>query len=154
MKLVNPQILDETPTPPRDQLAARRHELAVVPTTSIWEPVVTAEVTTDTVLAQTKPPETLTPDLERDLIAIIVRPIRLGEGHQVGNELREQELRAALAALEPVDAFQMRRRLELDRATDALAVAFRRLVPDRRRRLIAFLADPKRRAANRLANRV
>jgi len=63
-------------------------------------------------------------------------------------------LREAFAALEPVDAFQMRRRLELDRATDVLAVTFRRLVPERRRRLVAFLADPKRRAANRLAKRV
>jgi hypothetical protein len=149
MKASDPQNRVETSaSQPADQIATRRRALAAT-TNSIWEPPATNQVTTDAVLAHTKAPTMLAPDREWKLIALILRPIRPEEGHQLGNEHREQELRDAFGALNAVEAFQMRRRLELDSASDKLALAFRRLVPERRRRLIAFLADPKRRAANR-----
>lgn len=100
--------------------------------------------TTSEVLAATRPPEQLSPDLEGQIMATLSRPLRPDEGHQIGNDNRERELRLLLATLTPIQAFHLRRRLELDRNTDPLALAFRRLIIDRRLRLRAFLADPRR----------
>ncbi len=113
----------------------------------IWEPVTPeprAVPTTSEVLAASRPPQQLTADLEEKIMATLSRPLLPGEGHQLGNDNRERELRGLLVTLTPIQAFHLRRRLELDRNNDQLAVAFRRLVVERRVRLRAFLADPRR----------
>lgn len=116
----------------------------------IWEPVQRGPglpLTTSEVIHATRPPEALPAELEPQILATLTRPLHPHESHHVGNNNREQELRGAFAQLTPNQAFHLRRRLDLDRDSDALAVAFRRLVVDRRQRLRAFLADPRQRAA-------
>jgi hypothetical protein len=78
------------------------------------------------------------------IVATIRRPIADGEGHKIGNDNKERELRAIFELLTPIEAFALRGRVAADRATDELVVAFKRLTIDRRTRLIAFLADPRR----------
>jgi hypothetical protein len=130
-----------------DQLGARRRELSSGPSSTIWTPAAGVEVTTDTLLSNASAPKSLPVDVESKLRAILTEPIRPGEGHQLGNGRKEHELRTVFASLTPVDALHLRHRLDLDHPVDKLALLFRRLVPERRRRLISFLTDPKRRAA-------
>lgn len=116
-------------------------------TQPIWEPTLCtsgALPTTSEVLAATRPPEQLPADLEASIVGTLGRPLRPDEGHQNGNDNRERELRTLFAELTPIQALHLRRRLDLDRNDDLLAVAFRRLVVDRRQRLRTFLADPRR----------
>ena len=112
----------------------------------IWEPCRSAsEVPTATeVLHKQLPKNTISNELERHFIATLERPLAAHETYQAGNANRERELRALFATLSPVQALALRRRLNADRNDDALAVAFRRVVVERRNRFIAFLESPYR----------
>ncbi len=60
---------------------------------------------------------------------------------------KESELRALFCSLRPLEAAALRKRLADPRADDKLAEQFARFAPDRRARLIAVLADARRREA-------
>jgi hypothetical protein len=110
----------------------------------IWEPfTVEAGPPTDNVL-HARPKQQLDAATEMMIIATIIRPLDEGSTHQAGNDAREHELRLLLAKLSPIEALTIRRRLDCDRDDDRLVVAFRRLLMERRQRLRAFLADPRR----------
>lgn len=81
------------------------------------------------------------------LIAILEAPLRAGETALVGFARKEYELAAAFAQLPVVDAHLVRARLANPREGDELAARFHWLVAPRRDRLLAFLADARRRAA-------
>jgi hypothetical protein len=101
--------------------------------------------------AEAEPDYTPPPiDTSRDapLVAILDRPLVSGEPVYVGFARKEAQLRAALAALEPQVARAMFRRFCNPQAGDALAARFMRLTIDRRARLLAFLADARRRVAH------
>jgi hypothetical protein len=113
----------------------------------IWEPAFAAPSsipTTDEVLHRRPPPGALADEIVRTLVASLTRPLRADESHFTGNENRERELKGLFALLEPMEALQLRRRLDADRNDDPLAVAFRRIVAQRRERLRAFLESPRR----------
>lgn len=84
---------------------------------------------------------------EASIVDVLERRVDASEGHVLGNQRKEQELRDLFAALSLHEAWEVRRRLTESRAGDRLAVAFQRLVLERRGRLVAFLADAGRRAA-------
>lgn len=120
--------------------------------TPIWEPVASkpsprapALPTTSEVLARTVAPDRLPPELEHAMLAVLTRPLAAGESHQTGNDHRERELCALIATLDLAQAHHLGRRLDLERATDALAQAFRRMVIDRRQRVRTFVAGARRR---------
>ena len=81
------------------------------------------------------------------MIDVIDRPVDAAEGHQLGNDRKERQLRDLFAALSLREALEVRKRLAAARSGDRLAASFQRLVVERRGRLIAFLADAGRRAA-------
>ena len=58
---------------------------------------------------------------------------------------KESELRALFCSLRPLEAAALRKRLS--DSTDKLAEVFSRFAPERRARLIAVLADARRREA-------
>lgn len=89
------------------------------------------------------------PAVAASLHAILVAPLAPGETALHGFARKEHELRAIFAALAPCDALALHRRLANPVPGDALAGAFGRLVVERRHRLLAFLADARRRAALR-----
>ena len=127
-----------------EEAEARRRSIGA----PIWEPVEREPgglPTTDEVLNAMRPPEQLPAELEASIVATLTRALRPDESHHTGNANRERELLAQFASLTPVQAYHLRRRLDLDRNNDALAVAFRRLLITRRQRLRAFLADTRRR---------
>jgi hypothetical protein len=84
---------------------------------------------------------------ERAIVEALLRPIDACEGHRVGNERKEHEVRALFAALPVLEAMELHRRLRIARAGDAVVAAFARLVVERRQRLLAFLGEARRRAA-------
>lgn len=111
----------------------------------IWEPTQQGSLLTSNDVLHTTPPKgTVSSEIEHALIAIIMRPIADHETHQTSNDNRERELRCYFGSLSPIEAFALRKRLDADRDDDKVAVAFRRLLSDRRHRLRAFLADPRR----------
>lgn len=81
------------------------------------------------------------------LIAILDAPLVRGETTTAGFARKEQELGAVFAALSLAEARELHARLATPRADDELANKLGRLTPDRRCRLVAFLADARRRAA-------
>jgi hypothetical protein len=81
------------------------------------------------------------------ILAILDAPLGLAETAHDGYRRKEHELGAAFAALPIVEARALHARLAAPRAGDAVAERFQRLVGDRRVRLLAFLADARRRAA-------
>ena len=139
-----PSEVTEPPT-----IATRRVRLVADAnvSTSIWSLGVVASSavpTTDQVLHRRVPSDAFPADVEQTIIAVLTRSLRADENHAVGNNNRERELRAIFARLEPSQALQVRRRLDADRSDDPLAAAFRRIVVERRQRLRAFLASPRR----------
>ena len=61
----------------------------------------------------------------------------------------KRDVRGIFETVSALDALVLRRRLDANRADDALAVAFSRLLAERCSRLKAYLADPRRRKAYR-----
>jgi hypothetical protein len=82
------------------------------------------------------------------LLDVLARQPGYGETIELCFHRKEHELGALLAELSVADARAMHRRLSRDPAPgDELAVQFGRLKIERRRRLLEFLADARRRAA-------
>jgi len=102
-------------------------------------------------LHETRPPEAHEPAIEAAILQALPRPLAPGEGHQIGNANRERELLELFANLDVMQSHHLGRRLDLDRPSDALAQAFRRMTIDRRGRLRAFIADARRRQARQSA---
>ncbi len=134
---------DDTADPAND-MAARRTELtnrAAPAHAPIWEPT--------TVAAPSRVEILIPADIEASIIATLTRALRADETHQIGNANREAELRNIFETLDPLQAREVLRRLDVNRSDDPLARGFGRLVVERRSRLRAFLADARRRQALR-----
>ena len=90
-------------------------------------------------------------DTERELLDILGAP---ATGTARGAfRLKEHAVGAVFARLSPLQARALHHRLANPAEGDALAAAFGRLVAERRVRLLAFLADARRRAAIEAARR-
>jgi hypothetical protein len=113
-------------------------------TFGIWEPTSGANrPTTDAVRRGQAIPASLPEPIEAEIAAVLAQPLAPGETYQQGHDRRERELRRLFAGLAVMPRYALRRRLERDGNDDALAAAFRRLVIERRLRLIAVLASPR-----------
>lgn len=84
---------------------------------------------------------------DAELIAVLDAPLAPGETALAGYARKERDLGGLFAQLAVMEARAMHARLSSGRAGDELATKFARLVTDRRARLLAFLADARRRAA-------
>ncbi len=85
--------------------------------------------------------------IDAQLIAILDAALAPGETAADGFRRKEHELGAAFGTLSILEAHVMHARLANPRVDDLLAAKFARLVVDRRARLLAFIADARRRAA-------
>jgi hypothetical protein len=92
-------------------------------------------------------------ELESSIIAALDKPAAPGETASEAFRRKEQEVGDLFAAVSIADARELHRRLTLAKADDPIARRFTRLVRDRQARLIAFLADARRRAALASARR-
>jgi hypothetical protein len=110
---------------------------------SIWEPPA------DATLAPAVPEPVIA--FEEELIDVIVRPLVPGETAFVGHRRREAEILAVLDQLTELEAHFLHRRLANPRPGDRVAAALARLTSDRRGRVIAYVADTRRRNAQRAA---
>ena len=112
---------------------------------SIWTPPHTT----------TRPPlpEPSLDALHEPIATIVLRPLALGETVMVGHARKEGELRDLFAQLSILEARALVHRLERARADDPLYALWARLAPDRRARLLGFLADARRREATRRLRR-
>ncbi len=81
------------------------------------------------------------------LLAILDAPLRSGEPASIGFARKEQALRDAFAQLSILAARVLEKRLANPTNGDRLAEKFGRLTPERKQRLLHFLADARRRAA-------
>jgi len=108
----------------------RLHEQA--PVIAIWEPptVQQAKATATHVAIP----------IERDLIATLESPLRVGETARVGMDRKEHEIAALLERLKPVESLALSKRLSIGADSDPLVIAFGRFVVERRNRLVAYLA--------------
>jgi hypothetical protein len=96
--------------------------------------------------APVAPPPTIAA-IDCQLIDVLVRTPGPGETIEMCFVRKERELGELFAALSVIDARALHRRLVRDPAPgDELAVVFSRLKIERRRRLVDFLADARRRA--------
>ncbi|CAN5733154.1 hypothetical protein BH11MYX3_BH11MYX3_19070 [soil metagenome] len=88
------------------------------------------------------------PDLwfEPLLLEILHRPVAAGSARDAHRE-KEHEIGKVFASLTALESWNLHKRLSNPRSEDVLAEAFQRLIADRRVRLLAFLGDPRRRAA-------
>lgn len=103
-------------------------------------------MTTDRARSETPAPQSLAAAVEAALTSVLTRPLAPGESHVSGNANKERELCARISELAPLHAFDLGRRLDANRDSDPLAVAFRRLTVERRQRVRGFIADARRRA--------
>jgi hypothetical protein len=94
----------------------------------------------------------ITSDRIAAMVAVLTRPASFGETIAHSFQTKEHDLGALFAVLTIAEARALYRRLSAPTADDALAVAFDRLTRDRRARLLAFLADARRREASRFAS--
>lgn len=81
------------------------------------------------------------------LIAILDEPLAPGETAMVGFARKEHALGAVFATLNVFESRAIHARLANPKAGDELANKFARLTAERRSRLLAFVADARRRAA-------
>lgn len=126
----------------RTTIANQDDSAALLP---IWEPVVRGGApTSDQVLQRATSQLPIPAELTGATTEIVMRPLAADKGHREGNDNKERELRALFTELSLLNALSVRRRLAADNARDALVAAFHRLTIERRTRLIAFLADPRR----------
>lgn len=90
-------------------------------------------------------------EIDNAIVAVLDRS---NEGETVELEFRRKENDIGqLFAFDVLHARELHRRLAQPSAQDALATKFARLVPERRHRLLMFLADARRREAQRGARR-
>ncbi len=85
---------------------------------------------------------------EANLLAILTAPLLIGESALRGYQRKEHQLVAILANLSVGEARSLHQRLSRPAvADDLLASKFAALIHERRGRLLAFIADTRRRAA-------
>lgn len=89
--------------------------------------------------------------LEAEILDTLAAPAAPGERLEIAFRRKEHELRVVFDRLSIADARELHRRLTLMLPTDPIATRFGRLIGDRRARLLAFLADARRREALRNA---
>jgi hypothetical protein len=85
--------------------------------------------------------------LEAEIHAVLVAPAYPGEQLAFAFKRKEQQIGDLFARCSVSDSRALHRRLTLAISGDELAAMFGRLVADRRARLLAFLADARRRDA-------
>ena len=102
-------------------------------------------------VSRTPEPARAAPDAA--LIAILDSQLLPGETAAVGFHRKEVELGNAFAKLTVLESRALHARLANPRSGDALAEKFSRLTAERRARLLAFLADARRREAIATARR-
>jgi hypothetical protein len=100
-----------------------------------------------------KPAPSLSSPDDARLLAILDAPLAPGEPAHTGFRRKEHELGQAFAALDVMAARALHARLRSPKAGDQLAAAFGRMTDERRGRLLAFLADARRRAAHAACQR-
>jgi hypothetical protein len=128
--------------PPRP----RRTDSGGVQTTVIATPVVSILRSSE---PATSPPkaQTIGPSLEQRITDIIQEAPPPAETLEMTFRRKEQALREVFSTLSVVESRALHRRLTLASSTDPLVKTFGRLVAGRRERLLAFLADVRRREA-------
>lgn len=84
---------------------------------------------------------------EADIIAVLDQAAAPGESASNAFRRKEHSLGELFATLSIVDALSLHRRLTLAKPADPIARRFALLVPERKARLLSFLADARRRAA-------
>ena len=94
-----------------------------------------------------------TSKVDAALLAVLEAALAPGETVHAGFQRKEAELRAAFASLSVLESRALHARLAHPRSGDALAAAFARLTIERRMRLLAFIADARRREAVAFARR-
>ena len=142
---------------PRPGAAARLARAAIL----AQEPARAAEAAETAETAEAAQPARATrelpavalPSVEEQVLQILGAPPVWGETVEAAFRRKERELVEVLAAVEPAAAAELSRRLAEPRPEDPVAAAFARLVPERRARLLAFLAAAPRRAAVERARR-
>jgi hypothetical protein len=92
--------------------------------------------------------------LEAEILAVLAEAPMPGERLAFAFKHKEQRLGALFARLSVVDSRELHRRCTLALPGDELAASFRRLVPDRQARLLAFVADVRRRQAMQIGHAV
>jgi hypothetical protein len=92
--------------------------------------------------------------LEAEILEVLTEPALPGEQLAFAFKQKEQRLGELFASLNVADSRELHRRCTLGLPGDLLAAGFRRLVSDRQSRLLAFLADARRRQAVRLGRSV
>lgn len=86
-------------------------------------------------------------ELDDRLYAILESPGAVGELASQAYARKEAEFGVAFATLSVLESMALHKRLVDPKPTDRLASRFARLIPERRARLLAFLAGARRRAA-------
>ncbi len=86
------------------------------------------------------------PWFEELLLEILARPVIAGSAREAYLQ-KEREIGNVFGRLAVLEAWTLHKRLSIARSDDGLATAFERLVPERRTRLLTFLAEARRRAA-------
>jgi len=99
--------------------------------------------------------EISTSDSEHDaeIIRLLSTPALPGESAELFHRRKEQLLGALFATLSIAEADALHHRLASPRVGDSVAAQFGRLAFERRERLLAFLADARRRETIALARR-
>jgi hypothetical protein len=99
--------------------------------------------------AEQLPEQPVPVGLEAEIIAVLDEQPRSREPSAAAFQRKEHALRELFAALDVHDARVLHRRLTIPMHDDPIEQRFARLVAERKARLIAFLADARRRAARR-----
>lgn len=85
--------------------------------------------------------------LEQQIVEELARAAPPGLSASEAFRDKELKLGELFASLSTADSRTLHHRLTCPKANDAIAMGFGRLVPERQARLLAFLADARRRAA-------
>lgn len=91
----------------------------------------------------------LPPEREAQVLGLLEAPLRPGEPASQGFARKEHELRELFKAMPAIECSVLQKRLRVADQRDRLVIAFGLLVGDRRNRLVAVLADARRREALR-----
>jgi len=91
--------------------------------------------------------------VDAPLIEILDAPLAPGEIASIGYRRKEEAIGAVLATLTALESRALLARLTAARPGDRLVEKLARLTPERRHRLLSFLADARRREARRIARR-
>ncbi len=123
---------------------AKPQPLALVPPNA---PLSTRPTTREVAPAHVPQKPTWSSSSDVALLAILEAPLGAGETAATGFARKERELRHVLGTLSVFESRALHSRLAQPKAGDALVQAFQRLTGERRSRLIAFIADARRREA-------